>query len=756
MRARRHPFLGRRGFKVLRVVVVVVAVALLAALLSLYETLVDGLPDVGRLSLYEPPETSRIFAADGALVGTMFDENRTYVPVKDVHPLMIRALTSVEDSRFFEHSGVDGVGILRAALANLRGGRVEQGASTLTMQLARIHFLNDERTLWRKMQEALLARRIEDRFSKTKILEIYLNEVYFGQGAYGIGAASNLYFRKTPGTLTAAESALLAGLLQAPSELNPFLHPAAARARQEMVLNRMLQTGTLTPHQFQSALKQARAMTFTPPEADSQNGLLKYPYFTTYVIRELSLTLSESRLRRGGLNVYTSLDLRAQRLAEKTVRDMMKAHGGRYGADNAALVLLDNETGHILAMVGGRGYGRRDRFNRAWQAGRQPGSAFKPLVYAAALEGGFSPEADIPDVKVVFHPGTPHQWVPHNFDGRYMGRMPLRTALMLSRNVVAARLMHLVGVQPVVQLARRMGFDGSLPPYPSLALGTGEVTPLEMAGAYAVFARGGGFRRPEPLEVVVGPTGEVVEDRRALPETRVLSATTAAAMTEMLRRVVLRGTGTAAAIQGRWVAGKTGTTESSRDGWFVGYTPRYTLSVWVGNDDDSPTFGMTGGSLPAMIWREYLAALTAADAPDEAPLALQGKPVRATLCRQSHFLATPACKRTYVDGFRTKYVPKRPCPLHPKVKVADGVDPDLLPGASYPVAVPTSDVPSQPAPPEPEEPGATAPDFGGDPYPRGSQSDVPSPPSPPDLEEPGSTDPDFGRAAYPRGFPPGL
>lgn len=650
--------------KTARVLVVVLLLGFALGAWSLYRTVVAGLPSVDRLESYQPAETSKIFSADGKLVAALFDQNRTYVQLEGISPYVVQALTATEDSRFFDHSGVDAWGIARAAIQNLRGGEIEQGASTLTMQLTRNLFLTDERTVWRKVQEAVLAWRIESRFPKDHILEMYLNEVYFGSGAYGIQAASSRYFAKTPKDLTPAQAAMLVGLLQAPSELSPLEDPQAARRRQLAVLERMRAVGSLDGGRYAQAVAEAKAMDFAKSDAP-RDGLLKYPYFTNYVIRDISIRYGEKILRRGGLRIRTSLDLEAQRAAEAILARRIEEQGPSYNADTGAVVLLDNETGHIRAMAGGVAWGPKDRFNRAWQARRQPGSAFKPLVYAAALEAGYSPESEVPDEKVVFYPDSPDRWEPRNSDGRFMGRLPLRAALMYSRNVVSVRLLNEIGIDSVLGLAGDLGFEGPLPGYLSLALGSGEVSPLEMAQGYSVFANGGTFRPASPILVVEDSAGNLIEDLRALPEERALSSDTATAMTEMLRRVVLRGTGTAAWIDGVYAAGKTGTTDDFKDAWFVGYTPRYTAAVWVGNNDNSPMWGMYGGTLPAQIWGELMSAVvTEESGPEDLERLSWSEPRDVRLCAQTHFLAGPGCGDTYSDEFRTVFVPSQPCPVH--------------------------------------------------------------------------------------------
>lgn len=664
------------------------AIAVLVAFLLFYFSVTAGLPNVNQLTEYDPAQTSKIFSRDGKLVATLYDENRTYVEYKEISPIMIDALVAVEDRRYFEHSGVDLRGILRAAVGNLMSAEVEQGASTLTMQLARALFLSPEQTYSRKLREAVLAHRMERALSKEKVLELYLNEVYFGAGAYGIDAASSLYFAKQPDELELWEAALLAGLVQAPSAYSPVNDLDAAQARQEEVLQALIDTGKITEQQAQLAQKRAEQHKFPEHSLTQSGGMLKYPYFTTYAIQQLSQDLPENYLRRGGLKIVTTLDTEIQKSAEHHLQQILNTEGPVTGADAGAVVVLDNLTGDVVAMVGGPRWSPEDQFNRAWQAMRQPGSAFKMFVYAAALEAGFTPEQEFADTESVFNPNLPSRWQPANSDGKFMGPIPMRSGLQFSRNVVAAKVLAHVGPERVISLAHSMGVRSELPSVISLALGAGEVTPLQMARAYSVLPNGGILRPNQMVRTVTDQEGKLLLEEGEQPTPRVLSQSTATVLSEMLRRVVTGGTGTAANLPGTFVAGKTGTTDQFIDAWFVGFTPHHTIAVWVGRDDNRPMNRVYGGTLPARIFREVARdAMQGRQSNAPLPGVAFSSPLTRELCWDSTYLATDQCGRTYQADFRAGQVPSRRCPMHRSMPVPKARQTRVLAdGTQVPVA----------------------------------------------------------------------
>ena len=577
-----------------------------------------GLPDVDGLKTFTTSQTTRVLARDGQVVATLFVEKRSPVPLAKVSPWLVKALLAVEDSRFYDHGGVDWWGVGRAFFANTLLGRVDQGASTLTMQLARNRFLTQDLSYRRKIREMMLARRIEGQFSKEQILELYLNNVYFGSGAYGVAAASKLYFGRAPGDLSVAQAALLAGLVQAPSSLSPLVDAPAALKRMDTVLQRMRDTGVIDADGYAAARREAGQFRFKA-HGSAIEPLLKHPYFTTYVIAQLARDYSEEELYRGGLVVSTTLDVKLQRVAEQELSDMMAAYGPGVNADSAALVLIENSTGAVRAMVGGRGWNKKNQFNRAWQAMRQPGSSFKPFVYTAALQTGMTPDSLVDDSPVTYG-----NWSPRNADGSFRGRISLRQALRESRNVVSARLCNQVGAARVVEMAHTLGVKEKLEAHLAISLGACEVSVLSMATGYSSIASGGYYHQPIAVTKVSG-LGSSKDYRESLLPLPVLTPEVSSQMLEMMMGVVRAGTGTAAQIEGVDVAGKTGTTDGSRDAWFVGCTPDYTLAVWVGNDDHSPMYDVYGGGLPARLWQRVMSQVPQARKRFAAPTRVGGR-----------------------------------------------------------------------------------------------------------------------------------
>jgi penicillin-binding protein 1A len=576
--------------------------------LSVIKHFSKGLPDVTALKGYEPSQTTRIHSSTGELIATLFKENRTYTKIEDIAPSMRDAIVAVEDSRFREHIGVDPRGVIRAAVYDIRHKGAHQGASTITMQLARNLFLNPTRTIERKIREVLLSVEIEKRFTKDEILELYLNQIYFGSGAYGIASASELYFDKKPSELTTAEASLLAGLPQAPSEFSPFVDERAAKMRQILVLGRMRDTKAISQNEYRVALEETKNFVFDRERDDVEYELLKYPYFTTYALRTLANRYSEELLYRGGLTIHTTIDIRLQKKCEKILARMIATDGKKLGADTGAIVLIENRTGYIRALVGGTGWSQSSQFNRSWQARRQPGSTFKPLVYATALEQGWTPESKIEDAPLTITLAAGEVWKPKNSDKTYMGEIDLATALKYSRNVAAARLGQKVGLESVIKLARKAGIQEQLPPHPSLALGSVEITPLQMATAYTIFPNDGIGVQAVAIKQVVDGTGEAVESHHFANKRDVLTSKTAQSMVGMMKGVVEEGTARKAILKNHEAAGKTGTTDSFRDAWFVGFTADYTAAVWVGKDDNSQMKKSYGGDLPARIWKQVMEA----------------------------------------------------------------------------------------------------------------------------------------------------
>ncbi|HEY8195182.1 MAG TPA: penicillin-binding protein 1A [Hyphomicrobium sp.] len=533
----------------------------------------------------------RILARDGSLIAERGAAHE-YVPLDRLPKVMPAAVVATEDRRFFDHYGVDPIGMLRAMFTNLRAGRFVQGGSTLTQQLAKNLFLTQERTLTRKVAELGLALWLEVRLTKNEILELYLNQVYFGSGAYGVGPASERYFGKPARELTLGEAAIIAGLLKAPSKYSPATNPGAARARGRVVLAKMLDAGFISPEQEQRALDQT--IVFTDPKVTKVAADIGY--VVDYILEQMPPISSTGD---ADVIVETTLDKNLQHRAQDIVKDTLAKKGVAYGASQAALVVLDGDGG-IRALVGGRDYAE-SQFDRAVKAERQPGSAFKPFVYLAALEHGMTPDSVELDAPI-----TIGGWSPKNDNNKYAGEITLRRALAQSVNTVAVRLNQDVGQGRTIEVAQRLGIRSDLREGPSLALGTSEVTLLEMSGAYAVFSNGGEAVEPHVISRIRLSDGRVVYVSPPPRTDRVLNISEIGGLNDMLNAAVVYGTGRRAALPDQPIAGKTGTTQDFRDAWFIGYTSHLTAGVWVGNDNGKPMIHTTGGSLPAEIWNQVM------------------------------------------------------------------------------------------------------------------------------------------------------
>lgn len=564
------------------------------------------MPDLRALEDFAPPEMTRILARDGSEIASHAAERRLSLGAGEIPDSFRRALIASEDSRFEEHTGIDPIGGMRALASVIRHGRFTQGASTLTMQLAGNLFLDrSQRTLRRKLQEALLAMEIERRFSKQEILRMYANQVYFGHGVYGLEAAARHYFGKPARSLALPEAAMLVGLLPRPTHYSPFRDPALAVRRRNHVLERMVAEGHLTADE---ATRLAAEPMVLAPRRSTKPRLA--PYFNEAVRRSLHEEYGSGALYRGGMVVETTLDPRLQRIAERAVDSGIRRleRRGQGGAEvQAALVAIDPVRGEVLALVGGRDFSRSE-FDRATQARRQTGSLFKPFVYAAALERGWTLADTLLDEPTVFlDRSNPVPYQPENFDRRYHGTLTLRAALERSVNIVTVKLLQRIGCEPVIDMARRLGVRGRLRPYPSLALGVFELTLLEMTSAYGAFANRGLLIEPHWIERVLDSGGRTIH--RARPRvTEAVSPQVAYLMNRALSGVIRNGTGRAVgAVLGHALAGKTGTTDDYTDAWFVGYSPTLVAGVWVGLDEPrSLGEDETGARAALPIWVEFM------------------------------------------------------------------------------------------------------------------------------------------------------
>lgn len=601
-------------FRSIRVMAALVLVIIAGLMFGYIFAAYQSLPEVG--NNMRPAVSSQVFDSQGKLITTLHsDQNRLPIDINKVPKNLQNAFIAAEDNRFYDHIGVDPIGILRAVVTNLTNRGIAQGGSTITQQLAKNAFLSQDQTLKRKIQEAILALELERKYSKKEILEMYMNQIYFGRGAYGIQTAAHTYFGKDVGDLTLAECAMIAGLPKSPNYYSSSVNEATAR--KNVVVGQMEKYGYITPSQAEEAKKSSLDI----KQKSTSNTTDETAYFIDYVTQEIAQKYGDDALYKDGLKIYTTLDTDKQHAAVQAMRHLPETHTDNQGLTQpqGAIISIDPKTGHILAMVGGRG---QDSFNRASMAVRQPGSAFKPFVYMTAMEHDMTPDTIMEDKKVEYG-----GWSPHNADNTYQGRMPLWKALALSVNTVAVQLADKVGPSNVIANAKKLGIttlveDGSPNDdnLASAALGglTKGVTPLEMAAAYGAFANKGVYIKPTAIVKILDRNGNVLEDNSSdVQKTQVMSEKTAYEMTSMLEGVIARGTGTAASI-GRPAAGKTGTTDDNHDAWFIGYTPDIVTAVWVGDDTGSQSLGeIYGGTVPAQIWHDYMASAVSGTSADD-------------------------------------------------------------------------------------------------------------------------------------------
>ena len=554
------------------------------------------LPDIDTALAATRPPTVTVVAADGVIIAESGDLYGLPVQARDLPPALVQAVLATEDRRFYSHFGLDPIGLARAFVANVRAGGVVQGGSTLTQQLAKNLFLTPARTIKRKVQEVLLAVWLERHFSKDQILTVYLNRVYLGAGTYGVEAAARRYFGRRARDLDLYQSAMLAGLLKAPSRYNPAASPERAARRTAQVLTNMVAAGYLTEADVQAARRGHKIVVTAHRRATR--------HFVDWVLEQVPAFVSPGDR---DLVVVTTLDSRLQRAAEAAVLNALDGPGKAVKASQGALVALAHD-GAVRAMVGGRDY-RASQFNRATQARRQPGSAFKPFVYVAGLEAGLRPHSRLVDA-----PLTIEGWSPRNFKRRHRGEVTLTTAMADSINTIAVQVAERAGRSTVVRAARRLGITAPLKATPSLALGVGEVSLIELTAAYGAFANGGIGVWAYGIEEVRDAGGRALYRRSGSGPGRVLDGRVAADIGSMLGAVITGGTGRAAAF-GRPAAGKTGTSQESRDAWFVGYSADLVAGVWVGNDNGQPMQNVTGGGLPARLWRRFMTVAHAGLAP---------------------------------------------------------------------------------------------------------------------------------------------
>jgi len=587
-------------------VVGTIAATVVVTFLMMWNTLfaqMPVLPDKESLWTLNREPAVEFIDAKGQTIAVRGPRYGRAVTLEGLPKHVVDAFIGAEDKRFREHTGVDMWAIVRAMLANLQAGRTVEGASTITQQLVKNLFLTPDQTLKRKAQEARLAGDLERMLSKDEILELYLNRIYLGAGAYGLDAAAHTYFGKAPKDLSLAEAAMLASFPKAPSRFAQQVQTSKAKGRQAYVLDQMVEAGMITPAQADEA--KVQTLVFAKDQPDSFSG-----HALDYAIERVHEIMANPP---PDMVIKLSLDLTLQAAAQKAVEDGLETMGKDRRASEGAALVIDNETGAIRAMVGGRDY-LKSQFNRATQARRQPGSSFKMFVYAAALEDGMTPGTVRFDMPV-----TIKNWRPRNYGGEYMGAVTLSYALAESLNTVAAQIGDEIGIEKVTALAHEFGVRSDLHNYPSITLGSDEVTLMEMTTGFGVLAKGGLQMTPYIIEEIRNSKGDLLYQRPPVRAPRIYPENLAADMNSMLSRVVVAGTGGAAQFGGWDIAGKTGTSQEWRDAWFLGYTTRYVGGVWVGNDDDKPMARITGGEMSARIWADMMRVAHEGITPESLP-----------------------------------------------------------------------------------------------------------------------------------------
>lgn len=581
-------------------VVLVIAIAFILAGYAAIKMYLNDLSPIPQLNNYNRNIVTQVYSSDDHIIKTFQTFHYEQVSIDEIPKYLKDAIISTEDKNFYSHDGYDILGIARSILVNIINKRASQGASTITQQLARLLFLSNEKTMSRKIKEIQVAARIEKTISKDKILEMYLNNVYLGSGAYGVGAAASTYFNKSLSELTLAECALIAGLPQAPSQYSPYKNIKLAEKRRNKVLKRMYIMKTITKQQYDSALKEKITLNKKPSLSRTNVA----PYFIDYVLKELEdLGFDETEISQGGYKIITTLDYDAQVAANEAIDKNMAAWHLTKPKQQAALFSFSPTTGGIIAYCGGKDY-IQTQYDRVTQAVRPPGSSFKPIVYAAAIHKGWTPTDTVDDTPV-----TLGNWSPRNYGNKYRGKMPLYKALALSSNVVAVKLIQDVGIPAVIDMAKSLGITTPLTYDYTISLGSNGVRLYDMVVVYGNFANGGYKVKPYAIERIETQRGKVIYQAKRTKITKVLDTDTAAIMTAMLRKVITSGTGKGADI-GKPMGGKTGTTNENKDAWFIGYTPDIVTGVFIGNDDNT-SVGLTGGSAPARIWKDMMKVATA-------------------------------------------------------------------------------------------------------------------------------------------------
>ncbi len=608
--ARRNVY-TEKHISIFLIVVCLLQTAFLGSLLFLLISL--KIPDIQSVTKYRPAQATIIYDNKGKIVERMFTENRTVMPLEAMSPFVSKAFVAAEDGRFYEHPGLDFISVLRAAMRNFQDGARSQGGSTITQQVAKSLLLTPEKTYIRKFKEAILAWRIDRLLSKDEILYIYLNQIYLGEGAHGIEAAAQIYFAKSAAKLSLGESALLAGLPQAPSRYSLFDHLDRAVERQKYVLNRMAADGFVSPEAAQKAYDERIALNPRLQQATDENG------YYLEVVKKQARDILQGPLQTAGARIYTNLDTTIQTQALAAVRRGVRAGLSRQtlagdtieAVPQGSLVCIETAGSRVRALVGGTSF-TKSPFDRATQAKRPAGSTFKPFVFMAALNQGWSSNSPIDDSPLSIPGKNGQSWSPKNYSGKYHGQTILADALAHSLNAATVRLMQQIGYKEVHKIAGKVGFTCKLPPDLSLALGAADVSLLEMTAAYTPFAGDGSFIEPSFISKIIAADGTVILPEKKRNRQVVAGASVMGQMRTMLHGVVTSGTGRKVTDVPGVRGGKTGTSDNNRDAWFVGYDARYTTGIWVGNDHNQSLGNQeSGGSTAAPIWRDFMLAVGA-------------------------------------------------------------------------------------------------------------------------------------------------
>jgi penicillin-binding protein 1A len=684
----------RKKLLIISGAILLILILVVGVMIKTYRVYEKDLPSLAQLHNIEPSLITKIYSADGKIIKEFYTERRILIPLDRMPDHLIDALLATEDRRFFKHWGVNLLSLCRALWVSFWSGERIKATSTITQQLARTLFLTPERTISRKIKEILTAIKIEKNYSKEEILEMYLNQCYFGKGAYGIQAAALRYFNKNVEDLSISESAVLIGIPKNPSRYSPIDHPQLAQLRRNVVLNAMRDFKKI-PEELADSLKEL-PLEINPSSVYAGEA----PYFTEMVRQYLEKKYGEDALYRGGLSVYTTLNLNLQKAAEealKTQLDMLQknmeaTHSLRdtnytivvvdsagpeptnrkvYKQIQGALMALENGTGDILVLIGGKDF-EQSQFNRAVQAKRQPGSGFKPFIYTAAIDNGARPIDIMYDTPFTLIGEDGQEWSPENFDKIFRGPVTLREALAKSINIISAKLIEKVTPQQTIFYASNMGIQSPLSPYPSLALGTSELTLWEMVSAFSIFPNQGIKVEPKYILKIADRYGNTLEENETSKKEEVLGAQTAYIITTMLESVINNGTGWGARAKGfhRPAGGKTGTTDNCTDNWFTGFTPQITAGVWIGYDDKTVIGdNITGAHTALPVWADFM--IKAHDTLEVKDFEVPPGIIFKTVCLESGLLATDKCPRIITDVFTEETAPKEYCNLHPSEDLPD-------------------------------------------------------------------------------------